>query len=355
MKGRQQSWRHGLFGTPLNAVLTLVVLALAAWVVPAFLRWAVFNAVWRGASSDACGHGGGACWAMIAAKFRFILFGLYPPEERWRPGLVLVILIGLVLATAWPRLWSRRMAWVWVGAIIVAVGLMAGGLPGMPLVGTDRWGGLPLTLLMTVVAVAGAFPLSLALALGRRSRMGGVRWLSIAFIEVVRGVPTLGILYAATLLFPLMLPAGAGVDKLLRVQVAFTCFVAAYLAEILRAGFQAVPSGQIEAAQALGLGRGLVIYLVLMPQALRIVVPALVTLCIGMFQETTLVTVIGVFDFMATAHVSASDPDWMGYYDEAHVFAAAFYFVVCYGASRYSRWLERHLAFGHRVEPAKAA
>ena len=336
------AWGHGLFGTPLNAVITVACLAVLAWAVPPLLRWAVVDATWTG-TAEACRQNGGACWAFIGEKLRFILFGFYPADRHWRPALVLLILCGLVVASGIPRLWHRRMVAVWVLALAGSVTLLAG-QPSAALVSTDRWGGLPLTLLLSVVGMAGAFPLAILLALGRRSRMGLVRLFSVLFIEVLRGVPLIAVLYVASLLIPLMLPAGLDIDKLLRAQIAIVLFTAAYLAEIVRAGLQAVPSGQYEAAQSLGLGYWRAMRLVILPQALRTVIPSIVTLAIGVLHDTTLIIVIGLFDVLNTARSSASDPEWLGFFDESFGFVALLYVLLCSLASRYSLWLEARLA-----------
>lgn len=337
-------WKAGLFGSPANLAITLGFLLLLVFVVWPFLRWSIFNATWIGTRAT-CAARSGACWAFITEKARFILFGLYPWDLHWQAALATLVIVALVVATAMPRFWNRRIAFVWIGALLVALGLMTGGLTGNP-VPTDKWGGLPLTVLLSVVGFAGAFPLGVALALGRRSRMTIVKWLAIAFIEGIRGVPLIAVLYVSTLLFPLMLPAGAQIDKLLRAQVAVILFVAAYMAEIIRSGLQGVSAGQSEAARALGLSWWQSMRLVVLPQALRHVIPAFVNLGIGIFLDTTLVTVIGLLDFLNTAKTAARDPNWLGFYNEAYVFAALIYFAVSSAGSRYSQWLETRLRAG---------
>lgn len=337
-----RAWSRGLFGSPLNTAITVACLLLLGWAVPPLVRWAVTDATWVG-TADTCRRNGGACWAFIGEKLRFILFGFYPADLQWRPALVLVLLLGLVAASGVPRLWHRRMVAVWVLAVAGSVSLLLGKPGGTP-VTTDAWGGLPLTLLLAVVGMGAAFPLAVLLALGRRSRMAVVRLFSVLFIEVLRGVPLIAVLYVASLVVPLMLPAGADIDKLLRAQIAIVLFTAAYLAEIVRAGLQAVPPGQHEAALSLGFGYWGTMRLVILPQALRTVIPSIVTLAIGILHDTTLVIVIGLFDVLNTARSSASDPHWIGYFDEAFAFAAVLYLVLCALASRYSLWLEARLA-----------
>ena len=344
---RWHKLRRDLVGSRTNIAITLGVVLLVLWLAPPFLRWAVVDAVWQGDAASCAATGAGACWAFIGEKLRFITFGFYPPHLHWRAALALLVMLALLAVTAWPGHWGRRLLLLW-GAALIGVPLLLLGWPGGEFVPTERWGGLPVTFLLAIGAFAGAFPLAILLALGRRSTMGGVRLLCVVFIEVLRGVPFIAVLYAATLLFPLMLPAGSAVDKFLRAEVALTLFVAAYLAEVVRGGLQAVPVGQYEAAKALGLSYWRTIRLVVLPQALRAVIPPLVNLAIGIFQDTTLVIIIGMFDFLNTARVSATDPNWLGFYREAYVFAAMVYFITCFCASRYSLWLELRLAAGRR-------
>jgi general L-amino acid transport system permease protein len=339
---RWETWRKGLFGSPTNLAITSVFAAFLAFVVWPFARWAIVDATWAG-TAETCAMHGGACWAFIVEKARFIAFGLYPRDLHWQPAAATALIIVLVVATGAPWFWRRGLVTAWLITIALAVAVMSGAVTGHP-VATDKWGGFPLTVLLAVVGFAGAFPIGVALALARRSKLGLLRALSVAFIECVRGVPLIAVLYVSTLLFPLMLPAGASIDKFLRAQIAVVLFVAAYMAEIVRAGLQSVPKGQSEAAQALGLSWWATMRLVVLPQALRAVIPAFVNLGIGLFLDTTLVIVIGLFDFLNTAKVAATDPQWLGFHDEAYLFVALVYFVICFGGSRYSLWLESRLS-----------
>ncbi len=332
--------RSRLADTPLNAALTLATAVLLVWTVPPVVRWAVLDATLFG-TPETCAARGGACWAFVIAKIRFILFGFYPPKLQGRAGLALVLLVGLVVLSALPRLW-RRLPLLWGAGIAAGLALLAGSGSASPVV-SDKWGGFTLTVLMTLIAFAGAFPVAVLLALGRRSTMGGIRLFATIVVEVMRGVPFIAVLYVVTLLVPLALPADLTLDKLSRALLGMTLFIAAYMAEIVRAGLQSVPGGQEEAARALGLGYWGALRVVILPQALRAVIPSFVNLATGLFQETTLVVVIGMFDFLNAARVAATDPAWLGFYDEAFAFAAAVYFVVCLGASRYSLWLEVRL------------
>lgn len=332
----------GLFGTPLNSLITLVYIGFIAVVVWPFLDWALVKAVWVG-NGDACRQAQGACWAFVADKIRFILFGLYPGPEQARSAAALLVMAVLIIATGLPALWRWPLLVAW-GAGMAAVLILLGGGFGLPPVATDVWGGMTLSLLVFVAGVLMAAPLAVGLALARRSKMGGLRLLSVLGIEITRGIPFIAVLYAATLLFPLMLPAGAAVDKLLRAQIAVSIFVAAFLAETLRAGLQAVPRGQYEAAYALGLSRWQTLRRIILPQAIRTVIPGIVNILLNVFQDTSLVLVIGLFDFLNAARVAANDTDWMGRHDEAYAFAALVYFTLCFCGSRYSLWLERHVS-----------
>lgn len=330
-----------LIGSWRNAGITVLFAILGGAIILPLARLALIDATWTG-TAQSCAVREGACWAFIAEKWRFILFGLYPQQAHWVAALATMLIALPVIVTAIPRLWHPRLFVLWLASIGLAVALMSGILTGK-LISTQQWGGFPLTLLLAVVGFAGAFPLGVILALARRSRMGIFRLLAIAFIEVMRGVPIIAVLYVATLLFPLMLPAGASLDKLLRVQAALILFVSAYIAEIVRAGLQAVPPGQYEAARSLGLSTFKTLHLVVLPQAFRAVIPAFVTLGIGIFLDTTLVIVIGLFDFLNTARVATTDAQWLGFYAEAYAVAALVYFLLAFAASRYSLWLEAHL------------
>ena len=338
---RFAGWLPGLFATPANAAITAGLLLLAALVLMPFLRWAFIDATWAGTPAT-CAERSGACWAFIGEKLSFIVFAFYPMEHRWQAAAAVALILALIVITAMPRFWHPRLIAIWGLSIALAVGLMSGEVTGNA-VPTQKWGGFPLTMLLAVTVLIAAFPLGIALALGRRSRMGLIRALCTGFIEIMRGVPMIAVLYVSTLLFPLMLPSGADIDKLLRAQVAITLFVAAYMAEIVRAGLQSVPRAQGDAASALGFTWWGAMRLIILPQALRSVIPSFVNLGIGLFLDTTLVIVIGLFDFLNAARVSATDPLWIGFYNEAFAFAALVYFVFCMAGSRYSTWLEARL------------
>ncbi len=317
--------------------LTAVVVLVAA-AVP-FARWALIDAVWR-PDPAACRAAHGACWGFIVEKYRLILFGTYPYAEQWRPALATALLIGLWIVSAVRSFWKIGLMPVWaIGLAAIGV-LMWGGVFGLPYVENGRWGGLILTLLLATFGVALAFPLSIVLALGRRSGLPAIRAICVAYIELVRGVPLVSLLFMASVMLPLFLPEGMSIDKLLRAQIALVLFAAAYLAEVVRGGLQAIAREQYEAADALGLTYWQAYLSVILPQALRVAVPALVNTFIGFFKDTSLVLVIGLFDLLATIKLGLTEPAWSGFGVEAYLFAALVYFVFCFSFSRYSRRFE---------------
>jgi general L-amino acid transport system permease protein len=339
--------RANLFSTVSNTILTVAAVALLAVTVPPVIRWALVDAVWSAPNSRAC-HGAGACWAFIAEKWRFILFGTYPYEQHWRPFSAVLIFIAMILASCDRRLWGRRLMLVWLAGLIAVGILMWGGIFGLSYVGNELWGGLPLTLILAVVGMAFAFPLAILLALGRRSPLPAVRTICVAYIELIRGVPLITVLFMASVMLPLFLPAGMTIDKLLRAQLAIILFAAAYLAEVVRGGLQAIPKGQTEAADALGLGYWRRTRLIVLPQALTMVIPPLVNTFIGTFKDTTLVIIIGLMDLLGTLNAALNDANWRGSSVEAYVFAAVIYFCFCFFMSRYSQMLEREFNKGRR-------
>jgi general L-amino acid transport system permease protein len=339
--------RANLFNSIFNSILTVLALALIAVIVPVIVRWALIDAIWSAPNGQAC-HGSGACWAFIGAKFRFILFGRYPIEEEWRPIAVVALFVLMILAACVRPLWGRRLAVIWFVGLSAVFLLMLGGVPGLPRVETALWSGLPLTLILAVVGMLLGFPLGVLLALGRRSRLPAVRAICIAYIELVRGVPLITVLFMASLMLPLFLPAGMTIDKLVRAQVAFILFAGAYLAEVVRGGLQAIPKGQIEAADALGLGYFQRTRLIVLPQALAMVIPPLVNTFISMFKDTSLVLIVSLFDLLGATEFALTDSNWQGFSVEADVFIALIYWSFCFFMSRYSQVLERVFNRGRR-------
>ena len=331
--------RGSLFSSWPNAVATLVVLLVLWKTLPPLIDWAFLDAVWR-PDPKACREARGACWGFIAEKHRFILFGTYPYEQHLRPAVATLLLLGLWLFSSMRIFWRWWLAIVWAGGLTLIGTLMWGGVLGLPYVENERWGGLILTLLLATFGMALAFPLAVLLALGRRSGMPAVQALCVAYIELIRGVPLISVLFMASIMLPLFLPAGVSIDKLLRAQIALILFAAAYLAEVVRGGLQAIPGHQYESARALGMTYWGETLFVILPQALRIAVPPLVNTFIGLFKDTSLVVIIGLFDLLATVKAGLSEPAWSGFGVEAYLFAALVYFVFCFAMSRYSRSLE---------------
>ena len=344
---RTVAFVRACFTGPVNILISLGCIALLAWLLPPVLDWAIFSATWSG-NAAACRANGGACWAFIREKFWFSVFGLYPYEERWRPAAMLVILVAMVVASTWRRFWNRWLLVAWAVAAPLMLVLLAGGVFGLAPVQTRQWGGLTITGVIAVYGLALGYPLAILLALGRRSTLPLVRWFCTGVIEVVRGVPLISLLFMAAIMLPLFLPEGVTLDRLARVLVAYTLFTAAYMAEVVRGGLQAMPRGQYEAAEALGLPYWKKMRLVILPQALSITIPAQVNTFIGLFKDTTLVVVIGVFDFFTTLRAALGDPNWLGFPTEAYVYAAGVYFLLCFAMSKYSQRLEADLRRGHR-------
>ncbi len=333
--------RENLFSSPLNSFLTLGCLYLLYLAIPPLVSWALVNAVWQ-ADPLACraAQGVGACWGIVAEKHRLIMFGLYPFDQQWRPLLMIAILLGLIAISMFPRFWRPWLGLAWAAGITAMGVLMYGGVLGLPFVETDKWGGLPLTLILSVNSMVFGFPLAIALALGRRSNLPVIRALCVAFIELVRGVPLITVLFMASLMIPLFLPQGFDINKLLRAQVGIILFSAAYQAETIRGGLQAIAKGQGEAADSLGLGYWQKTGFIVLPQALRIVIPPMVNSFIAGFKDTSLVIIIGLFDLLGTARLAANDPVWRPFYVEGLLFIALVYFAFCYTLARYSRYLE---------------
>jgi general L-amino acid transport system permease protein len=318
-----------------------ILLVLLAWkgLLP-FVEWAFVDAVWR-PDAAACRAARGACWGFVAEKLRFMLFGTYPFDEQWRPALATGALIALWVLSGFRRCWKPWLPIAWLAGLALIGMLMWGGFAGLAYVDHERWGGLALTLLLTTFGIALAFPLSIALALGRRSALPVVRGLCVAYIELIRGVPLISLLFMASVMVPLFLPGGMGIDKLLRAQLALILFAAAYLAEVVRGGLQAIPRAQYEMADALGLRPAQKNLYVVLPQALRIAVPPLVSTIIGFFKDTSLVTIIGLFDLLQAVKVSLQEPAWVGFGTEAYFFVALVYFAFCFAMSRYAARLEK--------------
>lgn len=347
---RASAWaRKNLFSSWFNSLLTLLCLWLAWQIIPPALNWLVFQANWFGESRADCTKEG-ACWVFVHARFGQFMYGLYPHELRWRINLTL--LVGLLsLAPMFISRLPRRGLYIvsWAVAFPLFVWLMLyGGLFGLERVETRQWGGLTLTLIIAAVGIAGALPLGILLALGRRSEMPVVRALSVIFIEFWRGVPLITVLFMSSVMLPLFMAEGTSIDKLVRALVGVILFQSAYVAEVVRGGLQALPKGQTEAAESLALGYWKTQLLVILPQALKLTIPGLVNTIIALFKDTSLVIIIGLFDLFSSVQQATVDPAWLGMSTEGYVFAAMIYWIFCFSMSRYSQYLEKRFHTGRK-------
>jgi len=338
--------RANFFGSIPSSLMSLALLAALAATLPDLVRWALVDSVWRTADPAVCRTAGGACWAVIGEKYRVMLFGTYPFDQHWRGYAMMAIVLTLVGVSTVRRLWSGALLIAWGVGLSAAMVLQLGGVAGLARVPTSLWGGLPLTLVIFLGTVLGGFPLAVLLALGRQSRLPVVRALSIGFIETVRGVPLVNILFVAALLFPLFMPAGVNFDKLLRAQVGMLIFFAAYTAESVRGGLQAVPHSQYEAADSLGVSYWERTLKIVLPQALRIAIPSVVNDVIRAFKNTSVLVIIGLLDLLGGTMAALEDPRWTRFYVEAYLFVAALYFLFCFSLSQYSQKLEAEMKTG---------
>lgn len=353
--------RKNLLATPKDVVLTVLAIALLAWAIPHLVDWLFVNAVWSGTDRTFCAtavQGGtqpdgwnSACWAFVRAKFFIFMFGLYPPGEYWRPILVAVLAIIAFAPLMMPSVPRKGLNAILAFFVlpIISFFLLHGGF-GLETVETERWGGLMVTLVIAFVAIAVSFPFGIVLALGRRSKMPVVRMLCVIFIEVIRGVPLLTVLFMASYMLPLFMPQGWTVDKLLRAIVGISIFTSAYMAEVFRGGLQAVPKGQFEGADSLGLGYWQKMRLIVLPQAIKLVIPGIVNTYIGMFKDTSLVAIIGMFDLLGIVRQNFSDANWASAVTPITglIFAGFVFWLFCFAMSRYSGFMERHLDTGHK-------
>jgi len=340
-------WLRGnLFNSWYNSLLTVLVVLLLWQLVPPLFRWAFIDSLWN-SPAEACRDIDGACWSVIPKNINFIIFGFFPDGQHWRPTLAMVLLLGLVFYSKDRTRWKKSLAVYWVAGLIVMGTLMYGGIFGMPVVETAQWSGLPLTFMLSFFGMVAAYPLGVLLALGRRSKMPAIKSLCVIYIEMIRGVPLISLLFMSSVMFPLFLPEGVTIDKVLRAQAAIILFTAAYIAEVVRGGLQAMPRGQYEAADSLGLNYNQTMRLIILPQALKIVIPPTVGILLSAFKDTSLVVIIALYDVLKTTKVTLSNPNWTGYSTEAYIFLAVLYFICCYAMSSYSRKLEKELHTGH--------
>ena len=340
--------RKNLFSSPINSLLTLASLYLLFKYVPPVIRWAIFDANWLGSTRDACTNDG-ACWVFIKVRFMQFMFGFYPPDQYWRvvtSFAIFGVLIAWLLIDKTPK-----KGWVAAFTIlvypIIAFVLFYGGM-GLPVVETHKWGGLMLTLILATIGMFFALPFGIILALGRRSAMPIPRMLSVMFIELWRGVPLITVLFMSSVMLPLFMPEDFRIDKLVRALIGISLFQSAYMAEVVRGGLQALPKGQQEAADALGLGYWQSMFLIILPQALKTVIPGIVNTFIELFKDTTLVLIIGLMDLLAIIQAAFTDTKWLGFSVEGYVFAGLLYWIFCFSMSQYSQHLERKLHTGHK-------
>ncbi|MCP3892517.1 MAG: amino acid ABC transporter permease [Desulfobulbaceae bacterium] len=337
--------KANLFNGWFNSVLTLVFAYVLYLTVPAFIQWAFINSNWI-STSEECKASGGACWSVVTANIRFILFGFYPHDLQWRPLLAVVILVVLLVYSQNRKHWRKSLAYGWAIGLFSMGLLLKGGLFGLVSVESNNWGGLPLTLLLSVFGLTAAYPVGIVLALGRQSEMPIIKSFCVVYIELIRGVPLISLLFMSSVVFPLFLPEGMTINKILRAQIAIILFTAAYIAEVVRGGLQGVDQGQYEAAESLGLNYFQTMRLIILPQALKIVIPPSVSILISAFKDTSLVVIIALYDLLKTTQTTLTDPKWMGYSAEAYIFVALIYFVCCFFMSNYSRKLEKELDTG---------
>ena len=339
--------RINLFRDVGTALLTLVIGGALLYLVPQFLSWAIFRASWA-PNFEACRvEGVGACWGVVAEKYRIILFGRYPFEEQWRPLIAASLMLALLVASCARAFWHAWLAVIWVVVLSAFFGLMYGNVLGLSKVETDRWGGLPLTLLLASLSMVMAFPIALCVALGRRSKLPAIRTFCTIYVELIRGVPLISVLFMASFMFPLFMPQGFTIDVLIRVLVGITLFAAAYMAEVIRGGLQAIPKGQIEAAATLGLSYWQTQGKIVLPQALAMVVPSIMNNFISTFKDTSLVTIVSLYELTGALSLALnSDSDWRPFKIEGYLFIAMIYFVFCFSMSRYSIWVEKQVNKG---------
>lgn len=345
--------KHNLFSSWLNSLLTILGIWICYSLISHAVSWGIINAIWTGEDGNACrSPTAGACWAFINAKFGQIIYGRYPDAERWRVSLSFFLALGTIIPLILPNTPGKRYFGLFgllVLPVIITV-LLSGGYFGLRHVPTELWGGLMVSLVVAACGIAGSFPVGIILALGRRSRMPIARWASILFIELVRAVPLITILFMSSVMLPLFLPEGVSFDKLLRALIAVMLFSGAYMAETIRGGLQAIPRGQFEAADALGLNYAQKMGLIVLPQALKLVIPGICNSFVGLSKDTSLVLIIGIFDLLGIIQLNLTDAKWFApnVAMSGYVFAAIVFWCICFSISRYSAWLEARLAAGDR-------
>jgi general L-amino acid transport system permease protein len=345
--------RKNLFATPADALLTALGAVLLLWAVPYLYNFLIGHAVFPGGTVEECrAEGAGACWAYIGARFNFFIYGFYPIAEYWRPNIVFVLGAALIIPLLMPTAPFKRTNAVLFFVVypVICFYLLNGGVFGLRPVPTEQWGGLLVTLIISLVGIICSIPLGILLALGRQSKLPIIKTLCVLFIELWRAVPLITVLFMASIMLPLFMPTGTTVDKLLRALVGVTLFSSAYLAETIRGGLQALPRGQYEAGASLGLGYWKRMYFIILPQALKHVIPGIVNNFIALFKDTSLVSIVGIFDLLKTVQTGSDDIEWAApnQATTGYIFAAAVFWMFCFAMSRYSLWMERRLDTGHK-------
>lgn len=330
---------ENLLSSPFNVALTLMGITFLLWIIPPFIQWAILDANFVGSTKEDC-TGNGACWVFVKEKLNLFIYGFYPETDYWRINLsfALFFVFG-ALFKYFGKNFVQKIA-IFMLYPIIAYFLISGGYFGFETVTTDKWGGLSLTLIVASIGIVAAFPIGIVLAFGRQSKLPIIRNVSIVYIEFIRGVPLISILFMASVILPLFFPEGMDFDKLLRALIGITMFQSAYIAEVIRGGLQAIPKGQYEAADSLGLSYWQKMLLVILPQALKVAIPNLVGASIALFKDTTLVLIIGLFDLLAMVHLTGSDASWLGYETEGYVFVTFIFWVFCFSLSKYGKYLE---------------
>ncbi len=338
--------KENLFSSKINSLLTIAALLLLWKTLPPLISWTILDATWSFSfTPDSINTGAtektGACWTFIFVKFRVLMVGLYPQELLWRPILAFAIFVGVCALTALRILQTRLLITLWFFLPLPLFFLINGGM-GLKIVDQSLWGGLMLSTGLAAVGIIMSIPLGILLALGRRSNMIVVKSLSIGIIESIRGVPLITILFMASVMLPIFLPQGMNINNLLRVQIGIILFSSAYIAEVVRGGLQAISQGQIEAASSLGLKNWTITCFIILPQALRHVIPSLIGRCVALFKDTSLVIIVGLLDFLGMIKASAQDPEWLGYDAEAYIFCPLTYSIICFSMSQYGKSIEHH-------------
>jgi len=341
--------RENLLSSPANIITTVIALWFLYKIIPPMADWFFLEAAYTGADRNECrAQAPGACWAFISERFNLFTYGFYPAEERWRANVAFILLIAAIVPLLWEGMPKRAYGFIFSAIYpFIAGWLLIGGF-GLTPVGTDKFGGFMLTLVIGVTGIALSLPIGVLLALGRQSKLPIIKYSCVVFIEFIRGVPLITLLFVASTMLNYFLPPGVTFDLLLRVLIMVTLFASAYMAEVVRGGLQAIPKGQIEAADAMGLKYWPAMYLIVLPQALKISIPGIVNSFIGLYKDTTLVIIIGLLDPLGIGRASLADTKWIGLSNEVYIFVALFFFVSCFAMARYSLYLENKLQTGHK-------